>query len=161
MQTFRNANITDADRCFAIETSAYEGDEAATLAKISKRIKTYPEGFLILEVGGRIVGFVNCGCANEVEMSDEDFKELIGHDPEAPNVVIMSVVVDPAEQGKGHSRALMDELVGRMRQMDKAMIYLMCREYHVPLYEKLGFKYLKPSPSEHGSMSWHEMSMRL
>lgn len=161
MNTFREAKPADTDRCFEIETSAYEGDEAATHAKISKRIETYPEGFLILEVDGRIVGFINCGCAHEVEMSDEEFKELIGHDPDASNVVIMSVVVDPAAQGKGHSRALMDEFVGRMRRMDKKMIHLMCKEHHVPLYEKLGYGYLRPSTSDHGGMVWHEMSMRL
>jgi GNAT superfamily N-acetyltransferase len=161
MITFRNAEPTDADRCFEIETSTYEGDEAATLAKISKRIETYPEGFLILEVGERVVGFINCGCAHEVEMSDEDFKELIGHDPDAPNVVIMSVVVDPSEQGKGRSRVLMEEFVGRMRRMNKATIYLMCKEHHVPLYEKLGYGYLRPSTSDHGGIAWHEMSMKL
>lgn len=158
---FRNARPADAERCFEIETSAYEGDEAATQAKIAKRIETYPEGFLILEEGGRIAGFINCGCAHEVEMSDEAFKDLIGHDPDAPNVVIMSVVVDPSEQGKGHSRALMGEFVGRMRGMKKATIHLMCKEHHVRLYEKLGFRYLRPSSSNHGGMTWHEMSMLL
>ncbi|WP_375550855.1 GNAT family N-acetyltransferase [Rhodophyticola porphyridii] len=161
MSSFRNAQPADAVRCFEIETSAYEGDEAATQAKIFKRIETYPEGFLILEVGDKIVGFINCGCAHEVAMSDEDFKELIGHDPDAPNVVIMSLVVDPTEQGKGHSRTLMDEFVGRMRLMDKAKIYLMCKEHHVSLYQKLGFGYLWPSASDHGGMVWHEMSMTL
>lgn len=161
MRKFREASIADSDRCFEIETSAYEGDEAATHAKICKRIQTYPEGFLILEVDGRVVGFINCGCAYEVEMSDEDFKELIGHDPDAPNVVIMSVVVDPAEQGKGHSRALMDAFVERMRRFNKTCIYLMCKEQHVPLYEKLGYGYLKPSVSDHGGMVWHEMSLVL
>ncbi|MDX8353038.1 GNAT family N-acetyltransferase [Cognatiyoonia sp. IB215182] len=161
MSKFRNARQSDALRCFEIETSAYEGDEAATLNKISKRIEVYPDGFLILEEQGKIVGFINCGCAYEVEMSDEEFKELVGHDPGAPNVVIMSVVVDPAAQGRGHSRALMDEFIGRMREMDKEMIYLMCREHHVWLYEKLGYEYLRPSNSDHGGTVWHEMSMRL
>ena len=94
-------------------------------------------------------------------MSDEGFKDLIGHDPDAPNVVILSVVVDPKEQGKGHSRALMDEFVGRMRRMEKRAIYLMCKEHHVPLYEKFGYKYDRPSASDHGGMRWHEMSMVL
>lgn len=161
MNKFRNARRADVDRCFEIETSAYEGDEAATEAKILKRIETYPEGFLILEVDGEIVGFINCGCAHEVEMSDEDFKELIGHDPDAPNVVIMSVVVDPIQQGKSHSRALMDEFVERMRQMRKTTIYLMCKEHHVPLYRKFGYQYLRPSASDHGGMTWHELSMQL
>src|SRR5262245_6781633 len=97
--TFRQALRQDAPRCFEIERAAYEGDEAATEEKISRRIAVYPEGFLVLEVDGRIVGFINSGCARRVVMSDESFKELVGHEPDAPNVVIMSVVVDPAYQG--------------------------------------------------------------
>ena len=128
MNEFRNAKPSDATRCFEIETEAYEGDEAATLEKISKRIEVYPDGFLILTVEGEIVGFVNCGCTHEVEMSDEEFKELVGHDPDAPSVVIMSVVVDPAHQGKGLSRALMVEFVRRMKRMEKSTIYLMCKD---------------------------------
>jgi ribosomal protein S18 acetylase RimI-like enzyme len=161
MHMFRKARPTDVDSCFAIETSAYEGDEAATHEKISKRIRVYPEGFLVLEIDGTIVGFINCGCADKVEMSDEGFKELIGHDPDAPNVVIMSVVVDPSHQGKGLSRRLMDEFVVRMRRIGKVTIHLMCKEHHVPLYEKFGYRYLRPSASDHGGKTWHEMSMTL
>ncbi len=161
MNKFRSAQPTNAFRCFEIETSAYEGDEAATLEKISKRIEVYPDGFLILEVEGEIAGFMNSGCAHDVEMSDEDFKELVGHDSNAPNVVILSVVVDPAQQGKGLSRALMVEFVERMKKMGKSAIYLMCKEHHVPLYERFGYSYLKPSTSDHGGMTWHEMSMEL
>ena len=86
-------------------------------------------------------------------MSDEDFKELIGHNPDAPNVVIMSVVVDPAAQGKGHSRAMMNEFARRMRRKGKEAIYLMCKEHYLPLYEKLGYGYLRPSASAHGGMA--------
>ena len=39
--TLRNARPTDAARCFQIETTAYEGDEAATLEKIATRIAQY------------------------------------------------------------------------------------------------------------------------
>ena len=160
-QTFRNAAPSDASRCFDVETAAYEGDEAATLEKISKRIALYPEGFLILEVNDEIVGFVNSGCASDVEMSDEDFKELIGHDPAAPNVVIMSVVVDPKYQGQGLSTALMVEFAKRMSDMEKATIHLMCKEHHVPLYEKFGYRYIQPSTSDHGGMQWYEMIVEL
>lgn len=161
MLVFRNARQTDSDLCFEIETSAYEGDEAATHEKISKRIETYPEGFLILEFDGHLAGFINSGCAYDVEMSDEDFKELIGHSPDAPNVVIMSVVVDPSFQGKGLSRELMTEFVKRMKSKGKTAIYLMCKAYHVSLYEKFEYRYLQPSASDHGGMIWHEMSLTL
>ena len=161
MSRIRNAQPSDAIRCFEIETDAYEGDEAATLEKIAKRIEVYPDGFLVLEVEGEVVGFVNCGCAYDVEMSDEEFKELVGHDADAPNVVIMSVVLDPAHQGKGLSRALMTEFAGRMRKMGKSAIYLMCKQHHVPLYQRFGYNYLRPSTSDHGGMTWHEMFMQL
>ena len=155
--TFRNALPSDAAHCFDIETSAYEGDEAATLEKIATRIAQYPQGFLILEADGEVVGFINSGCAHQVVMSDEAFKELVGHAPEAPNVVIMSVVVDPAHQGKGYAKTLMAEFVQRMQAMGKRSIHLMCKEQHVPLYRAMGYTYVRPSPSDHGGMAWHEM----
>jgi ribosomal protein S18 acetylase RimI-like enzyme len=158
---FRNAQAADTARCFEIETTAYEGDEAATYEKIALRIDQYPQGFLVLQVAGQVVGFINSGCAYEVAMADEKFKELIGHDAAAPNVVIMSVVVAPAWQGKGYAAALMSQFVQRMREMGKASIHLMCREQHVALYRKLGYDYVKPSDSSHGGLLWHEMVMPL
>lgn len=159
--SFRHAIPADAERCFEIEAGAYEGDEAATLVKISKRIAQYPQGFLVLEADGRIVGFINSGCAHTVVMSDEAFKELVGHDASAANVVIMSVVVDTAEQGKGYAKMLMSGFVERMRAMEKQTIHLMCRDRHVALYEKLGYRYVQPSDSDHGGMAWHDMMMTL
>ncbi|MFS2155979.1 GNAT family N-acetyltransferase [Pseudomonas sp. Pseusp122] len=159
--TLRNAAPADVARCYQIEITAYEGDEAATEAKIATRIAQYPEGFLILEQEGRIIGFINSGCAHVVEMSDEPFKELIGHDPAAPNVVIMSVVIDPAEQGKGYATHLMQAFVAQQRQMHKLTIHLMCKERHVELYRRMGYRYIKPSESDHGGMAWHEMLMEL
>jgi len=159
--TFRDAVASDAARCYQIESTAYEGDEAATLAKIQTRIAQYPQGFLILEDAGAIVGFINSGCAHDVVMSDEDFKELIGHSADAPNVVIMSVVVDPAQQGRGYATLLMGEFVSRMNALGKSSIHLMCKERHVPLYQRMGYQYVKPSPSDHGGMAWHEMVMTL
>ena len=159
--TFRNATLPDTDRCYQIETSAYEGDEAATREKIATRIGQYPEGFLILELDGAVVGFINSGCAHEVVMSDEAFKELVGHDAKAPNVVIMSVVIDPAHQGKGLSSLLMRTFVQRMRERGKATIHLMCKERHVELYRRMGYRYVQPSSSDHGGMAWHEMVMDL
>jgi GNAT superfamily N-acetyltransferase len=158
---FRAASPADADRCYEIEISAYEGDEAATREKIATRIAQYPEGFLVMERGDRVIGFINSGCAYDVVMSDEAFKELVGHDAAAPNVVIMSVVVDPAEQGKGYSTLLMETFVDRMRAMGKATIHLMCKDRHVDLYRKFGYEYVRPSESDHGGMAWHEMILVL
>lgn len=158
---FRQATPADAARCHQIEAAAYEGDEAATLGTIALRIARYPRGFLVMELGGRTIGFINSGCAHEVVMSDERFKELVGHDPLAPNVVIMSVVVDPACQGKGYATLLMHRFVADSKRDGKQAIHLMCKQRHVGLYERMGFRYVRPSASTHGNMAWHEMVMAL
>jgi GNAT superfamily N-acetyltransferase len=95
----------------------------------------------------------------DVVMSDEPFKDLFGHDANAPNVVIMSVVVDSAVQGKGHSRLLMRTVVSRMRAMGKATIHPMSKDRYVDLYRKFGYKCVKPSAPDHGGMARHEMIM--
>ena len=159
--TFRQALPRDAERCHHIESTAYEGDEAATLGKIRKRIAEYPQGFLVMELEGEVIGFINSGCAHEVVMSDEAFKELVGHDADAPNVVIMSVVIDPAFQGRSHATVMMRTFVEGMRRAGKRSIHLMCRDRHVELYARQGYRYVKPSASGHGGMSWHEMVMAL
>jgi ribosomal protein S18 acetylase RimI-like enzyme len=157
----RQVMPADLDRCFAIESVAYEGDEAATREKIATRIATWPQGFIVAEVDGMVAGFINSGAAWKVEMADEDFKELIGHDPDGPHVVIMSVVVHPDYQGQGLAKRLMSEFIERMRTMQKASINLMCKERHIALYASLGFAYLKASASDHGGMAWHEMALDL
>lgn len=158
---FRQATPADVDRCYEIETLAYEGDEAATREKIATRIQRYPQGFMCMELNGEVAGFINAGCAWEVVMSDEAFKELVGHDPDAPNAVIMSVVAHPDFQGKGYSSLMMREFVARMKAMHKKTIHLMCKDRHVDLYAHFGYRYVKPSESDHGGMAWHEMVMVL
>ena len=104
-----------------------------------------------------MAGFINSGATFDVQMADEAFKELIGHDPAGPEVVIMSVVVHPDFQGLGLSRHLLQAFIARMRELGKARIHLMCKERHVPLYQRFGFVYIKASESDHGGMAWHEM----
>jgi N-acetylglutamate synthase-like GNAT family acetyltransferase len=159
--TFRHAIPQDASRCYEIERDAYEGDEAATLAKITKRIAEYARGFVVMELDEQIVGFINSGCAHTVVMSDESFKELVGHDASASNVVIMSVVVAPAYQGRGYAAVMMRTFVEQMRKAGKKTIHLMCKDRHVDWYARQGYRYIRPSDSDHGGMTWHEMMMEL
>ena len=157
----RRVRPADLERCYAIESGAYEGDEAATLEKIRTRIETYPDGFLVLEIDGQVVGFINSGCADEVRMADEAFKELVGHDPRGRHNVVMSLVVDPAWQGRGLSAVLMANYVLRMRRFGKQSIQLMCKTRHIGLYQRFGFRYVRESASFHGGMAWHEMILPL
>jgi len=157
----RPVQLTDIDRCYEIESKAYPEDEAATKEKIRIRAEQYPEGFLVLESQHNIIGFINSGCANQIEMSDENFKELIGHHADGSNIVIMSVVVDPEFQGQGYSSLLMNHFIAQSKSMSKTAIYLMCKEKYIQLYRKFGFEYLQVSESDHGGEIWYEMLLKL
>lgn len=157
----RFVEARDLDRCYEIERTAYEGDEAATREKIATRIRQYPQGFVVLERDGEVVGFINSGCADEVIMADEAFKELVGHNPAAPNVVIMSVAIASEHQGQGYSTVLMRHFIDLAIKAGKRSIHLMCRDRHINLYRKFGYRYVQPSPSDHGGMAWHEIVMAL
>lgn len=157
----REVTVSDLDRCFEIETVSYQGDEAANKEKILKRIKTYPQGFIVLEVNGEIAGFINSGATHKVELSDEAFKELVGHDPDGAHIVIMSVVVHPDYQGRGFAGQLMSHFISKMKELNKSSIHLICQTGLIEMYGRQGFKYICESDSSHGNMNWHEMSLKL
>ena len=157
----RSANVSDLDRCFEIENDAYAGEEAATKEKVLKRIQTYPEGFIVLENETEIIGFINSGATHKVELSDEEFKELIGHDPDGKHIVIMSVAIHPNYQGKRFTSLLMRNFINAMQAMGKTEIYLICQTELINMYAKYGFIHLGESDSDHGGLSWHEMSLAL
>ena len=137
--TIRCATIQDLDRCYEIESVSYIGDEAATKQKILKRIEMYPEGFVVLE--------------------NKD--EIIGHDPSGKQIVIMSVVIHPKYQGKSMASKLINSFIRSMRKSGKTEIYLICQTELVDMYARYGFIHIGESDSEHGGLSWHEMSLPL
>ena len=157
----REACISDLDRCYEIESTAFAGDEAASREKIGKRIEIYPEGFLVLEFKGEIAALINSGATDNVQLSDEEFKELTGHDPNGKKIVIMSVAVHPEFQGKGFAGKLIIEFIDRMKAMAKTEIFLICQTGLIDMYARYGFEYIGVSTSEHGGLSWHEMSLSL
>ena len=159
--SIRIVNEQDLDRCFKIESVSYSGDEAATKDKILKRIKAYPEGFIVLENNREIIGFINSGATQKVELSDEEFKELIGHDPEGSHIVILSVVIHPDYQGKGMATMLMNNFIDKMKALDKSDIFLICQTELVDMYARYGFVNLGISNSGHGGLTWNEMSLSL
>lgn len=157
----RIVNEQDLDRCFEIESVSYAGDEAASREKILKRIIAYPQGFIVLENEREIIGFINSGATHRVELSNEEFKELVGHDPQGQHIVILSVVIHPAYQGKGMAGKLMNNFIARMKALGKSDIYLICQIELVDMYARYGFVDLGASDSDHGGLSWNEMTLSL
>ncbi len=153
----RSVRVEDLDECHRIEASRYPEDEAASYGSIETRIHTFPEGFLVAEKRGRVVGFINSGATSKVDLADEAIKGMIGHDPLGENLVIMSVVVDESVAGSGVAGALMRSYVAQAKDGGRRAIFLLCKTHLISFYEKFGFEWICQSASSHGGAEWHEM----
>lgn len=156
----RNAEIKDAEKCFNIESECY-GSYGAPYERIARRIQEYPQGFLVAELSGHIVGFINSGAFDQDDISNEALKDLEGHNPDGRNLVIFSLAVDPAFQKKGFSKKLLMRFIDNARNLRKENILLICKADLIQYYERFGFRYIKPSESAYGGYVWYEMTLGL
>ncbi len=153
----RDARSKDVSACHAIERACFEASEAALERSIRTRQRLYPEGFLVAELAEQVVGFINSGATDRVDLADEAFKDMVGHDPDGANIVIFSVAVAPDHQGTGVSRGLLHAFVDRARVLGKRSILLLCKDDLVGYYQRFGFQDMGQSGSSHGGFRWREM----
>jgi ribosomal protein S18 acetylase RimI-like enzyme len=151
----------DLDECFLVETSGFPPEEAATRETIRLRIDTFPQGFFVAEMDGRVVGMLNSASTDKADISDEELKQLIGHDPHGKNMVVFALAVLPEYQKRGIARQLMSRFVEVARQQQKQNVLLMCKRHLIAYYESMGFALVGLSQSTHGGAEWHEMRLVL
>lgn len=157
----RHVLPTDLDYCFLVETSGFPPEEAATKETIKLRLETFPQGFLVAQVNGRVVGILNSAATNKDDISDEELKQLIGHDPDGKNMVVFALAILPEFQKRGLSRQLMSRFVEEARGHKKENVLLLCKQHLIAYYERLGFDHVGLSMSTHGGAEWHEMRLAL
>ncbi len=147
----------DIETCYLIEKKCFEKSEAASFDSIAKRADTYPAGFLVAQIDNQVVGMVNSGATDKDDITDEDFKKLIGHTDSGKNIVVFSVCVFPEFQGNKIASDLIEHFIKRSKELRKEKILLLCKHELIEFYEKLGFTYSGISTSTHGGFEWHEM----
>lgn len=157
----RNVLPEDLEECYLVETSGFPPEEAATKETIRLRIESFPQGFFVAEVDGRVIGILNSAATNKDDISDEELKQLIGHDPNGKNMVVFALAVLPEFQKRGIANRLMSRFMEDARQRKKENILLLCKQHLVAYYEKMGFTHVGLSKSTHGGAQWHEMRLAL
>ena len=158
--SIRHPRKYDVDGCYKTESACYTTD-GATKEKIRKRIKLYPEGFLIAESEGKIIGLINSTSTDKEDITDEELKDMVGHTKDGRNMVIFSLAVLPEFQGNGISKQLMSRFIKISKDLKKEKILLICKSGLVAYYQNYGFLYGGKSKSKHGGFEWHEMYLPL
>lgn len=157
----RDVTPEDIKACHDIEVACFSESEAASMEKIERRARIFQEGFLVAEINRKIVGFINSGATDSPDLSNEAFKDLVGHDSNGENMVVLSIAVAPGFQGSGISRPLMEKFVSNAKALGKTAILLLCRKNLIGYYEKFGYQDTGVSASNHGGGRWHEMRLDL
>ena len=156
----RRVKDSDLDDCYRVESACYTSD-GATMEKIQKRIKLFPEGFLVAESKGVIIGLINSASTDKEDITDDELKDMVGHDNDGRNMVIFSLAVLPEFQGNGISKQLMLRFIEVSKYLKKEKILLLCKSELIPYYQKYGFLYGSKSKSKHGGFEWYEMILLL
>lgn len=160
MTTIRNAKLTDLDRIQQIEIGCFPKEEAASRKALKERIEHFSEGFIVLEVDGHIVGFIN-GIAISTEKIEDVMFEKTGmyHNMDNKNLAIFGVDVDTQYQGMGYSKLLMNAYINRAKENGRYKIILTCKEHLLDYYKSFGYILEGESKSSHGGAMWYDMSL--
>jgi ribosomal protein S18 acetylase RimI-like enzyme len=157
----RNVRLSDLDQCFEVESAGFPEEEAASRESIQTRIETFPQGFLVAEMDGRIIGIVNSAATDKEDLADEELKKMVGHVADGRNLVVFSLAVLPQYQKRGFARQLMMRFIEDARLLGKKKVLLMCKSNLIAYYERMGFTHIGLSSSTHGGAEWHEMGYLL
>lgn len=158
---FREVRLEDLDRVVEIESICFPATEAATRESFKERIEAFPDSFLVAEVDGILIGFIN-GCAtNSPVIYDELFHSTRHHISDGKNLSVFGLDVIPSYRRQGVARQLMNHFIQIAKNTDRKGVILTCKEQLVPYYESFGYINQGISKSTHGGAQWFDMILAL
>ena len=157
----RIANPTDVCALAAIEAACFPVAEAATPEQIARRVEQFGPYFLVQQMEGQIVGFVNGMCTNEPDLRDAMYEDAGLHDPDGNHVMIFGLDTLPGWQHQGVAKTLMRSLIEQAKRDRKTSIVLTCKKRLVSFYEQFGYRNEGLSAATHGDVEWFQMRLPL
>lgn len=153
----RQAKTEEAGSLAAIEAACFPVAEAASEQEISERMQAFPENFLVAELDGKIVGFIDGGTTDQPHLPDELYHDVRLHDPEGAYQTVFGLNVLPEYRRGGIAGQLLDRLVQLSGERGKKGVILTCKEHLIHYYEKHGFVKHGVADSCHGGATWYDM----
>lgn len=155
--TIRAAKFQDAQMLSRIEEICFPESEAAVLASFEARLKSFGNCFLIAEMDGKIIGFINGMVTDRETIADEMFEDASLHKENGMWQSIFGLDVLPEYRCRGVAAALMHAFVEMARVEGRKGCILTCKERLIPYYSKFGYVNKGVSESQHGGAVWYDM----
>lgn len=142
-----------------IEKQCFPSAEAATQKAIRMRMEAFPENFLVAEICGTIVGFINGGNTDEQYLPDEMYSDIRLHKPEGAYMTVFGLNVLPQYRKQGIAAKLVGAYTELAKERKKKGIILTCKDHLIHYYEKFGFVHYGIADSSHGGVKWNDMRL--
>jgi len=157
----RGIQLDDLDRVAEIEAICFPETEAAPRSSFKERIHTFPESFLVAEVDGFLIGFINGCVTNSLVIYDELFTTTQHHIPTGKNLTVFGLDVIPGYQRQGIATSLMNHFIQLAKNTGRQSIILTCKDELIHYYESFGYVNQGLSQSTHGGSKWFDMTLVL
>lgn len=159
--TVRAVRYDDLESVAEIEAVCFPAAEAASRDSFKERIAAFPESFLVAEVDGKLIGYIN-GCATDSPVIyDELFHSTAHHNQNGENLSVFGLAVLPEFRKQGVASQLMKHFVQTAKSLGKRNVILTCKERLIHYYECFGYVNNGTSKSTHGGTQWFDMTLTL
>ena len=157
----RSGTVSDKVKLAELEARCFPEAEAASLETFEKRLKTYSDQFVIVELDNQIIAVVNGPVTKEKDLTDEMYADTSFHDQKGDWKMIFGVETDPAYQKKGIASLAMKYCIEQAQNEGRKGLVLTCKENLIGFYERFGFVSEGISGSEHGGATWYQMRLKI
>lgn len=157
--TIRNVELRDLDRVAEIEATCFPEAEAALRNSFQERIHAFPECFLVAEIDGRLIGFINGCITNSLVIYDELFATTEHHTPDGKNLTVFGLDVIPEYRRQGIAAQLMNQFIQLAKTTGRNSVILTCKNRLIHYYESFGYVNNGVSKSTHGGSEWFDMTL--
>jgi ribosomal protein S18 acetylase RimI-like enzyme len=153
----RQATIDDLEQIAALEALCFPPAEAASFSVLASRLASYPSGFFVAEVEGRIVSMVAGPITYGSFLVDSMYADTSCYAPSGKWQMIFGVETHPSYRGQGIAGAVLSAFLSSARSLGLRGAVLTCKPSLVPYYARFGFVSEGESSSTHGGATWYQM----
>lgn len=147
----RAASLEDLDLILNVERSAFPPDRQASLDTLRKRLKLFPQGCLVAEQNGELVGFETSLITRDISSIMElDKPDEAIHDPAGIVYYLRSLAIKQDFQRRGIGKALMEKAIKLAGELNKQVFRFTAAQDVEDFYTKLGFERISEYKNFHG-----------